>query len=154
MAEGSWIRIGAIDAHLDARTINPIIEVALRKRAISITQKPDLRQRIGEELLRVVTPFVPMKTGELRASGRATTDGRLYWSAIAPARGEEGYEFNYAATVYDEEEFRWPSGNYAKPTTSGTFPRWMEKVQPGTPEWDAFVNAIIPLIVKEFAEDE
>ena len=154
MAEGSWIRIGAIDAHLDARTVNAIIKEALGKKAISVTQKPELRQEIGNEFLRAVTPFVPMKTGALRASGRATDDGRLYWTAVAPAWNEDtGYAFNYAETVYDPDGVRWPNGQYAKPTTENTYPRWVEKVQPGTPEWDAFVNNIIP-IIKEAFNDE
>ena len=154
MAEGSWIRIGAIDAHLDARTVNSIIKEALGKRAISVTQKPELRQAIGEEFLKEVTPFVPMKTGALRESGRATDDGRLYWTAIRQGTGEEGsYDYNYAGITYDKDGFTWPSGEYAKPSTPGTYPRWVQKVQPGTPEWDAFVNRIIP-IIKEAFNDE
>lgn len=147
MAEGSWIRIGAIDAHLDARTVNSIIKEALGKRAVSITQKPELRQEIGEAFIGAVTPFVPMKSGALRESGRATADGRLYWTAVNKG-------FNYANAVYDPDGERWPDGNYKKPTTPGTHPRWVEKVQPGTPEWDAFVNNITPIIIRRFADDE
>ena len=155
MAEGSWIRIGAVDAHLDAKTVNSIIKEALGRRAISITQKPDLRREIGEEFLAAVEPFVPMKTGQLRASGRATTDGRLYWTAVKTAKSEDGYDFNYAETVYDPvDPYKWPTGEYKKPSTPGTYPRWVEKVQPGTPAWDAFVNNITPIIIRRFAEDE
>lgn len=147
MADGSWIRIGAIDAHLDARTVNSIIKEALGKRAISITQMPELRQEIGQAFIDTVTPFVPMKSGQLRDSGRATADGRIYWTATN--RG-----FNYASTVYDIDGERWPDGNYKRPTTPGTYPRWVTKVQPGTPEWDAFINNITPIILRRFAEDE
>jgi len=154
MAEGSWIRIGAVDAHLNAKTVNEIIKTALGKKAISVTQKPELRKQIGEELLKQVTPFVPMKTGALRESGRATDDGRLYWTAVRQGTGEEGsYDYNYAGYAYDKDGFIWPNGEYAKPSTPGTFPRWMTKVQPGTPEWDAFVNNIIP-VIKEAFNDE
>ena len=146
MSGGSWIRINAVEAHLDAATVNTIIEAALGKRATSITQKPALRQAIGQEFVRAVTPFVPMLTGELRQSGRATTDGRVYWSAI----GKHGE--NYAAEMYDEYSVRWPNGYY-RPTTPNTTPRWVEKVRPGTPEYDAFVNNIIPIIVEGFRED-
>lgn len=147
MAEGSWIRINAVDAHLDARTVNSIIKEALGKRAISITQKPDLRQEIGQAFVDAVTPFVPMKSGQLRASGRATDDGRVYWTAT-----NKGY--NYAYTVYDLHGERWPEGQYKKPTTPGTYPRWVEKVQPGTAEYTAFINTITPIIIRRFAEDE
>ena len=156
MASGSWIRIGAVAAHLDAKTVNAIVKEALGKRAVSVTQKPELRQAIGKEFVRAVTPFVPMKTGALRASGKATTDGRVYWSAIRTTTSEDGEEksgFNYAASTYDAQGIRWPSGEYRRPSTPNTYPRWVEKVQPGTPEYDAFVNNIIPIIVKEFNED-
>ena len=138
MAGGSWIRIGAVDAHLDARTVNAIIKEALGKRATSVTKKPELRQAIGEKFVEAVTPFVPMKTGALRESGSATTDGRVYWTAT-----NRGY--NYAAIQYETQ--------YNNYTTPGTGPAWVEKVHPGTPEYDAFVNNIIPIIVEGFRED-
>ena len=149
MAEGSWIRIGAIDAHLDARTINAIVKEVLDRRATSVTQSPELRADVGEELLKIVTQFVPKKSGTLRDSGRATTDGRLYWTAI------NKYGDNYASYVYDRECSRWPAGStYANPSTPGTHPRWMKKVQPGTAEWDAFINNITPIIIRGFAQNE
>ena len=160
MAEGSWIRLGATKVHLDAKTINPIITAALSKRAITVTQMPELRKQIGEAYLRAVTPFVPMKSGELRASGRATDDGRVYWTAVAPAwksEDEGGYAFNYASYVYDLKELRWPEsegGIYKHPSTPDTFPRWIKKVQPDTPAWEAFVNNITPIIREAFAKNE
>lgn len=155
MAEGSWIRIGATEAHLDARTVNSIIKEALGKKIISITQMPELRQEVGEEFLKVVTPFVPMKTGQLRESGRATDDGRLYWTAISSRGGDEGgYTYNYASNVYDRNGIRWPDGQYRKPSTPNTYPRWVTKVQPGTPEWEVFANNVANLIKRRFGADE
>jgi hypothetical protein len=141
---GSWIRIGAIDAHLDARTVNAIIKEALGRRAESVTQKPELRQTIGQEYVYAVTPFVPMKHGDLRESGSATTDGRVYWTAT-----NRGY--NYAAIQYETQ--------YNNYTTPGTGPYWTEKMSPNSPEfradvYDAFRNNIIPIIVEAFRENE
>lgn len=147
MAEGSWIRIGAIDAHLNARTVNSIIKEALGKKAISITQKPEIRQRVGEAFVEAVTPFVPMKSGQLRDSGRATDDGRVYWTAVHR-------DYNYAQIVYDPDGERWPDGHYQKPTTPGTYPRWVEQVQPGTTEYENFISAITPMIKEAFLRDE
>lgn len=147
MAEGSWIRIGAIDAHLDARTVNSIIKEALGKKAISITQNPELRQKIGEAYVGAVNELVPEKSGKLRESGRATTDGRVYWTAT------NKYGDNYAGYVYDQDGTRWPDEHYKKPTTPGTYPRWTERVQPGTAEWDAFINNASYLIREAFKNE-
>ena len=148
MAGGSWIRINAVDAHLDAKTVNDIIEKALVERAISVTQMPSLRQKIGEELLSQVTDFVPVKTRALWYSGRATDDGRLYWSAINE-RGED-----YAGYVYDPDKTRWPGGKYSHSDSTKTYPQWMEQVQPGTDGWDIFINNITPIIKEAFAKNE
>lgn len=156
MAEGSWIRIGAVDAHLNARVINPIIKEALGKKAVSITQMPDLRKKIGEALVETVTPLVPMRpnSGVLRDSGRATDDGRVYWTAVNE-RGE-----NYAGYVYDQDATRWsdPPSEYLKPTTDHTYPRWVERVQPrtpgySTPEYDAFLNNARVAIIDTFRRE-
>lgn len=143
MSKGSWIRISAIDANLDAKTVNGIIKTALKQKAESVTKTPELRQAIGEEFVEAVTPFVPMKSGDLRASGRATDDGRVYWTSV-----HRGY--NYANKVYDEDGLLWPDGKYKKPSTPNTFPQWVIKVQPHTKEWEAFVNNITPIIKEAF----
>ena len=150
MAEGSWIRINAVDANLDAKTVNKIIETVLTERAISITQKPELRQAIGREFIKAVTPFVPYKSGDLSRSGEATTDGRVYWTSV-----HNGY--NYASRLYDEDEELWGPEGYTNPTRTvhkDPQPRWVERVHPGTAEWAAFVNNITPIIIRGFAEDE
>ena len=147
MADGSWIRINAVAAHLDARTVNSIIKEALGQRAISITQKPELRKKIGEAFIASATPFVPVKTGVLASHGYATNDGRVIWSATN-GRGE-----NYAGYVYDPAETRWPDGEYSHSAKTGTYPRWVEKVQPGTAEYDAFKNNVSEIIREEFAKD-
>jgi len=156
MAGGSWIRINAVEAHLDAKTVNAIIREALGKRAVSVTKKPELRQAIGQEFVRAVTPFVPRKTGALRESGRATTDGRVYWSAVRTTTSEDGEEsagYNYAASTYDAEGIRWPSGEYKKPSTPNTYPQWVKKFLEEPSRYDVFKNNIIPIIVEGFNED-
>jgi hypothetical protein len=155
MAEGSWIRIGATKVHLDAKTVNSIVKEVLCKKAVSVSKMPSLRLDIGKEYLRAVTPFVPMKSGQLRASGRATDDGRVYWTAVAPAWNEDnGYAFNYAETVYDPNYVRWPRGEtYKNPTTPNTVPRWTKQVVPGTQAYATFITNITPLIRRAFQDE-
>ena len=147
MSGGSWIRIGAIEANLDATTVNSLIKDVLGKRAISITQKPELRQAIGEEFVKVVTPFVPMRSGDLRESGRATDDGRVYWTSV-----HRGY--NYADRVYDRDGELWPDGHYRKPTTPNTYPQWVNYAQPYSEAYSNFITNITPIIQEAFKDDE
>ena len=153
MASGSWIRINAVKANLDAETVNGIIETALHKRAVSITQKPELRKIIGEYFVKAVTPFVPYKSGDLSRSGSATADGRVYWTSVHNG-------FNYANRLYDENGKVW-SGGYINPTRNkypgpeehDPQPRWVTRVHPGTPEWNAFVNNITDPIKEAFRDE-
>ena len=154
MAKNSYIRIKSVDAHLDARTVNPIIEDVLVKRAISITQKPYVRKQIGEAFVDVVTPFVPYKSGKLSMQGGATNDGRVFWSATNKG-------FDYASYVYDEYSERWGPAGYVHPTRGKSpdpnhdpQPRWVERVHPGTKEWSIFIDNITPIIKEAFAKDE
>lgn len=145
MAEGSWIRIGSIKAGLDATTVNSIIEKALGKRLQSITNAPDVRQKIGEAFVEAVTPLVPVskeeKAHHLYQSGRATDDGRVYWTAIN-SRGQ-----NYAGYVYDPDETRWPDGKYSHSDTTHKYPRWVEHMKPGAPEYAVFLNKVREIII-------
>jgi hypothetical protein len=137
MGGGSWIRIGSMEAHLDAKTMNKIVEDVMGKRMQSVTKDPDLRHDIGEEFARIVTKYVPMKTGALRMSGRATDDGRLYWSAINPNNG-----YNYAQIQYENTAYK-----HKEPTCS----HWVHQVQPKTDDWDnEFIPAITPIIKRRF----
>jgi hypothetical protein len=82
MAEGSRIRIKATRVNLDATTVNSIIKTVLGRKAVSITQQRDVRKDIGEAYIEAVTPLVPKRSGDLREPGRATDDGRVYWSSV------------------------------------------------------------------------
>lgn len=138
---GSWVRISATKCHLDARTLNGIVEEVLGRKAESVTKDPDLRRDIGTEYIKVVTPYVPVDSGRLRESGRATTDGRLYWTAVDPITGD-----NYAYDQYTNIYYR-----HAEPTG----PFWVDRVQPGTSEWDGeFMSAITPIIIRRFNDGQ
>ena len=140
MSEGSWIRVSAIDCHLDANTINRIVEKIMGEKMPSVTNDPDLRQTIGEQYVQIVTKYVPMRPiasggGTLMSSGRATDDGRVYWTAVSP----KGY--NYAAIQYENENFK-----HDYPRTD----HWTDKVSPGTRDWQEFIDNITPIIIERF----
>lgn len=128
----SGLRIGSINCALDARSVNAIVAEALGRKAQSVTKMPDLRKEIGEQYIELVTPYVPKKTGKLRDHAYATGDGRLIWTA-----------------PYAEKQYTTQYSHY---TTPGTGPYWTNYVQPGTPGYSAFIDAIQPLIIRRFQE--
>lgn len=130
--EYTWLRIGARDVHLDAKTLNPIIRQALNRKVQSITADPTLRQLIGEAYLRAVKDYIPRKTGALQESGRAMDDGRVYWNAFYAVFQYEGENYNHPV--------RYPGH---MPTAY-----WTERVRPGTPDWERFVEDIKPIIIE------
>lgn len=129
------LRLKASEVHLDAKTVNHILKEYLGSKAQSVTKDPDLRQAIGEEYIRIVNSYVPMRTGKLRNSAHAERDGRIYW-----------------ATKYAEKQY---TTHYRHYTTPGTGPYWTANVRPGTSDWDEdFMDAITPLIIRRFSEHE
>lgn len=134
MSSGSWIRVKAKDANLDARTMNAEIQKILGRKARSITSDPALRKRVGLAYVRNVTDFVPRRHGDLQNSGMATDDGRVYWTATS----KTGY--NYAYIQYTNLNYNHPSryGGH-RPTAE-----WTDELRPGTAEWEQFIADITP----------
>lgn len=149
MSGGSWIRIGAVDARLDAKTVNDLIKDTVGERLKSITQAPEVRLKIGEALVKQATPFVPYKTGDLSDSGKATSDGRVYWTSV-----HKGY--NYANKLYDESGEIWGPKGYINPTRNKSpypnhdpQPRWVERVVTDKKQYEAFTNRVREIIIEE-----
>lgn len=142
------IRLGSTKLHLDAHTMNSVVESVLRAKAQSITQSPDLRKDIGEVYIDKVTPYVPKKSGKLRKSAMATNDGRVIWSAkgeVAGPDGKGGTTKDYAVTQYNIEHSHY--------TTPNTGSHWTDNVQPGTSDWDEFIEEITPMIIRRLQDE-
>lgn len=131
--QGNGVRIRATVAGLDIGTLNSYF----RELGVRVINDRDLRTTIGLRYLQQVTPYVPKKTGVLRASGRAENDGRIHWIANNPDDG-----FDYAAQQYVTE--------YGHYTTPNTGPYWVERVQPGTTDYNIFLDRITPYVIDTF----
>lgn len=126
----SGIRINAMDLHLDARSVNAIVKDVLGRKAQTVTKNPDLRKEIGEQFIETVTPYVPKKTGKLRDHAYATSDGRIWWTA------------EYAGYQHDTQ--------YQHYTTPGTGPNWEQYATPDGKDFQLFLDAITPIIMRRF----
>lgn len=135
MAGGAWVRLTV----LKANDINKQIKEILGRKADSVTKNPDLRMYMNYMYLEAVTPYVPMRTGNLR-HGYVTNDGRIIWSAH-----HKGYD--YADIQYRPEDYETEYINY---TTPGTGPHWTDNVQPGTEAWANFIEDVAPEIKRAY----
>lgn len=148
-SKGFRIRINAIEAHMDAKTINSIITEVMGKRVTSITQDPDLRQDIGTAYVAQTSKYVPMSAegGKLRMSGHAEKDGRVYWTAIDPRNG-----YNYAMVQY-RGGYTTATGQaviFKDYTTPGTGANWDAAMRKNS--WPDFIADITPLIKRRFED--
>lgn len=138
---GSWVRIGAVEAGLDARSWNRIIQEYLGHKAKSITSDAQLRGLIGGLFLSYVKDFVPMDSGQLQNSGTATSDGRLIWSAVKTTKS--GVSYDYAAIQYEEPFFR----HYVRYSGHTPTYAWVQAFQMSH-KWSEFCNRALPMIVR------
>lgn len=64
------------------------------------------RYKIAQAFIDIVTPFVPVKSGDLRLSADIVDDGyAVKWSATNPRNG-----YDYAERQYKTEEYIHPRG--------------------------------------------
>lgn len=138
---GEFVRLSASEAGLDLRTLQSQLAPILKDKVLHLS--PETRALIGAFYISAVTPFVPMKTGKLRSSGTATSDGRVWWTAMSEAENPVDYAPIQYTTLFE---------NY---TTPGTGPYWNIIVSAesndadGKDAYDEFIRKITPYVIAD-----
>ena len=132
-----WVRLTV----LKANDLNKQIKDILGRKEKSITKNPELRKYINSMYKEIVMPYVPMSTKEHHhlKDAYVTDDGRIIWTGV-------NNKYDYAKIQYENFEYNHPvrySGH--KPTA-----HWTDMVQPGTDDWEVFVKAITPEIIRVY----
>lgn len=137
----SYLQIGVVQLNLKATELNKVVKEYIGPKAESVTKHPQLRMDVAQVFLDMVEKYVPMKTGKLRSQGHVVSgghsdgDARLVW--YATDRG-----FDYAT-----QQFYHQYKNY---TTPGTGSNWTGQLIKN--DWDEFLEAIRPYIMKAYQE--
>lgn len=126
---------------LYASDIRNALRQKVNKPIIALTKNPDVMRQIANRAIQIVTPYVPMKSGDLRKSAYVRQTSRvtqLVWGS--PSVGKAYY---YAGYQHDADDSNW------KRTTPGTKSYWTEELEPGSAGFDELTDYAATIAVKE-----
>lgn len=124
-----------------ARDIRSAVRNEVEGPLLALTKNPDVLRSIAQEALNIVTPYVPMKSGDLRLSGHVVQNSRgtyIVWGD--PGVGKT---IAYAEYQHDADDSYW------KRTTPGTKSYWTEELERGTSGFEELIAFAAPLMQRE-----
>lgn len=124
-----------------ASDIRNALRQKVDKPIIALTKNPDVMRQIANKAIQIVTPYVPMKSGDLRKSAYVRQTSRvtqLVWGS--PSVGKT---YSYAGYQHDADDSEW------KRTTPGTKSYWTEELAPGSAGFDELTDYAATIAVKE-----
>ena len=130
-----------VTIRLSAQEIRRAVKQRVEDPIIALTKNPDVMRLLGEEAIKIVTPYVPIKSGDLRRSAyvKQTSKGtRLVWG-----NPNVGKTFRYAKYQHDADDFNWNRH------TPGTTSYWTMFIAPGSSGFDELIDYAEPLMKKE-----
>ena len=108
---------------------------------IALTKNPNVMRLLGERAIKIVEPYVPMKTGDLRRSAYVRQTSRV--TQLVWGNPSVGKTFYYARYQHDADDFNW------KRHTPGTTSYWTIMIEPGSSGFDELIDYAEPLVKKE-----
>lgn len=130
-----------VTVRLSAQSIRTAVKQRVEGPVIALTKNPNVMRLLGEKAIEIVTPYVPMKSGDLRRSAyvhQASRATQLVWGS--PSVGRTIY---YARYQHDANDFNW------KRHTPGTMSYWTLMISQGTYGFDELIDYAEPLMKKE-----
>ena len=125
-----------------ARDIRAAVKNEVEGPILALTKNPDVLRSIAQEALEIVTPYVPMKSGDLVTSGHVVQNSKqtnIIWGD--PGVGKTLY---YAAYQHD---------NFFANRTLEFHPKaksfWTEELERGTPGFEELIAFAAPLMQRE-----
>lgn len=136
--------MASIGITTDVAGIRQAVKNNVAGQIIAISKNPQVLAKIAKRAADIMTPYVPMKTGALRASAHITAHARqtrVVWGksdVVNPVSG-------ISTLRYARKQYELLSGNR---TTSGTDGYWDTHIQRGTPGFEQLVAYATPLVKK------
>lgn len=126
---------------LYASDIRSAIREKVHKPIIALTKNPDVMRQIANRAIEIVTPYVPKKSGDLRASAYIRQTSRV--TQLVWGQPSVGKTYDYAGYQHDADDSNW------KRTTAGTKSYWTEELLPGSAGFDELADYAATIAVKE-----
>lgn len=130
-----------ISFRVSSKDIRKAVKSKVEDPIIALTKNPDVLRSIANEAIRIVTPYVPMKSGDLRRSGYVKQDSR--GTHIVWGHPGVGRTMNYALYQHNADDTLWHR------TTPGTKSYWTEELERGSYGFEELVNYAAPLMKRE-----
>lgn len=131
---------------LSASDIRSAIKKQCTDPIIALSKNPDVMRLITEKANEIVTPFVPIDSGALRASAHIVyheSKIQLVWGDNIHRNRRGRPSAKYALIQYTADDFNW------KRKDPNTESYWTRRVEPGTPGFKKLVAYATPLVKKE-----
>ncbi len=128
-----------------ASDIRSAVKQRVEKPIIALTKNPDVMRQIANKAIEIVTPYVPMKSGDLRDSAYVRQTSRA--TQLVWGHPSVGKTYQYAGYQHDADDSNW------KRTTAGTKSNWTEEIAPGSPGFEELADYAAGIIVKEIKRD-
>lgn len=124
-----------------ASDIRNAVKQRVEKPIIALTKNPDVMRQIADKAIEIVTPYVPMKSGDLRDSAYVRQTSRV--TQLVWGHPSVGKTYQYAGYQHDADDSNW------KRTTTGTKSNWTEEITPGSPGFEELADYAASIVVKE-----
>lgn len=130
-----------IRLRLYASDVRRAVKERVQKPIIALTKNPDVMRQIGNKAIKIVTPYVPMKSGDLRDSAYVRQTSRA--TQLVWGHPSVGKTYQYASYQHDADDSNW------KRTTEGTKSNWTEEIMPGSSGFEELADYAASIVVKE-----
>lgn len=132
---------------VSAKDLRQVVKQKVDGPIIALSKNPNVMRLITNKAIEIVTPYVPMKSGALRASAHTVYHAKQVQAVWGDNNiGSKGQPTKvYAQYQHDVDDSKWRW----KRTTPGTKSHWTEEVMRGTPGFDELVEFATPLVKKE-----
>lgn len=133
-----------VSIKLSARDIRTAVNRKVKGPILALTKNPDVLYSIAEEAMRIVTPYVPYKSGNLSRSGyikQTSREVQLVWGQAGI-----GDTMKYARYQYYADDSFWNRTRDVHPLATSY---WTDVIERGTPGFSKLVAYAAPLMQKE-----
>lgn len=140
--------MASITIKVSAKDIRNAVKKRVSGPIIALTKNPDVLRSIAEEAIKIVDPYVPMKSGDLSSSGHVAQHARS--TTITWGQAGIGKTGRYARYQHDADDSMWKRTRTSHPLAKSN---WTEEIEYGSPGFEKLVDYATSVMKKEIRND-